>query len=246
MSNIVSVPRINALGLNGPEKTPNILLKEIFYDKINVENEDILKDENKIYSFCRKYLRENKKVLFIGGDHSITYPIGKAFYDIYSENAYLIVFDAHADCMPPMKEPTHEEFLAGLVKYGWNPNNLCLIGVRKIEEEEREFLEKNKIKYFNSKEGINEIKSFIIKNTKGKDVYLSIDIDALDSKFVPGVSYPEKNGLSKKDFFYLLSYFLNFKNLRVVDLVEIVYLKDKFRKTYKLSKKVLSLINNCF
>ncbi|MDD4563770.1 MAG: arginase family protein [Candidatus Nanoarchaeia archaeon] len=246
MKEIISIPRINALGLKGPEKTPEILLKKINHTKINTENQNISRDEKEIFKRIKESLSKDKRIFILGGDHSITYPSAKAFLQKYKQKSFIIIFDAHADCMPPMKEPTHEEFLAGLVKFGWNPKNICLIGVRKIESEEKEFLEKNKIKYFKTKIKTEEILNYLKQKTKNKKVYFSIDIDVIDPKFAPAVNYPEKKGLTKRKFFKLFKKILSLENLRLIDLVEIVLPKDKKNKTKRISKKIIYLINHSF
>ena len=137
---IVSVPMINALGLKGPEEAPGRILSELDLssEEVEIDNSDIKKSGELIYERSKEIFREKEKVVFIGGDHSITFPIFKAFLEEH-DNPFLIVFDAHADCMSPMKEPTHEEFLRGIIENGFSPENVILIGVRKIEREEKKF-----------------------------------------------------------------------------------------------------------
>ncbi|MFA5484786.1 MAG: arginase family protein [Candidatus Pacearchaeota archaeon] len=239
---VISIPRINALGLKGPEKTPEILLKKIKHIKVNVENQDIAQDEKEIFKEIKKQLNKKENLLLIGGDHSITYPSAKAFLQKYKQKSFLIIFDAHADCMPPMKEPTHEEFLAGLVKEGWNPKDICLIGIRKIESEEKKFIKKNKIKYFTPNEKITEILNYLEKSTKGKKVYLTIDIDVNDPKFAPAVNYPEQNGLNKRQFIKLIKSIKKNQNPIITDIVEFVPKKDKKKKTKRLVKEIINII----
>lgn len=241
MINIISIPRINALGLNGPEKAPEILLKKIPHEKINVGNEDISEDEKLIRKEVKKHVESSEKTLFVGGDHSITYPIGLDFMKKYRDKSFLIVFDAHPDCMPSMKEPTHEDYLAGLIKRGWNPKNICLIGIRKIEPEEKRFLEKFKMKYFSQENSIKEIKKYLEKNTNQKQIYLSVDIDAVDPKNAMAVNYPEQKGISKHNLFNLLKYIL--PKSHIIDIVEFVPQKDVKKKTERFVKKIIKLIN---
>ncbi len=242
MIKIISIPRINALGLKGPEKTSEILLKKINHEILFVKNENINFDEKIIQREIKKHLNENKKILAIGGDHSITYPIGKSFLKKYKEKSFLIVFDAHPDCMPAMREPTHEEFLSGLIRIGWNPKNICLIGIRKLEPEEKIYIKKNKIKYFPADANIKEIKQYL--KTISKKIYLSIDIDVIDPKSIPAVNYPERNGFSEKQFISLLKYILKKKSIELIDIVEFVPNKDKNNKSKKFIIKLIKLIKN--
>lgn len=240
---IVSVPRINALGLEGPEKMGRKVLVELGIEgeDIKVDNSDIESSERIIYSKSKEIFKEDEKVCFIGGDHSITYPIFKAFGEV-NENSFLIVFDAHADCMPPMKEPTHEEFLRAIIDKGLvKSENVILVGVRKVEDVEGKFLKDSGIKVFSEIYDLESVADYITEKANGKDVYVSVDIDVLDPAFAPAVNYPEVNGLSSKELFYLLRRIFCIKNLKVLDVVEAIPEKDlKFdNRTIKICAKII-------
>ena len=86
----------------------------------------IIEDE-KISSCYFDFTEWVQKIIFLGGDHSISYSLGKAFFEhCEKENKEpcLIIFDAHADCIKPMKEPTHEEWLRALIDEGFPKENI--------------------------------------------------------------------------------------------------------------------------
>ena len=243
---IISVPRINALGLKGPEKmgeavrTQNSELRTQM-SEIEIDNSDIQESEKQVYEKSKEVLNESDKAVFIGGDHSITYPIFKAFSGA-NKNPFLIVFDAHADCMAPMKEPTHEEFLRAIIEEGLvKPENIILVGARKIEDVERRFLEENNIKVFSDIYDLEAVADYITERANGMDVYVSVDIDVLDPAFAPAVNYPEVNGLSSRELFYLLKRIFCIKSLRVLDVVEAVPEKDEKydMRTIKVCVKII-------
>ena len=101
-----------------------------------------------------------------------------------------------------------------------------------------------KIKYFNSTIQPEEIIDFLKKKVLGKKIYVSIDIDAIDPKYAPGVNYPEKEGLTKESFFEILKKIKSMLDVRVYDLVEVVLEKDKDDKTLKLAKEIVNVIIN--
>jgi len=225
---LYSTNRINALGLKGPEKTPEAIKEFIKspIEHIQVDNNNIQESEKILYDKSKQIFQKDQKQIFIGGDHSITYPIFKAFQET-KQNPFLIIFDAHIDCDYSNEEPTHEEWLRAIVEKGFSPENIILIGARKEWKVEREFLNKHKIKVFRDIYDFGTAADYITERANGQDVYLSIDIDALDPAFAPAVNYPEPAGLSSRDFFYLLRRILRIPTLDTIDITEAVPEKDK-------------------
>ncbi|MEN7982420.1 MAG: arginase family protein [Nanoarchaeota archaeon] len=186
------------------------------------------------------------KVLFVGGDHSISYSLTRAFFDSCQNSGKepcLIVFDAHADCMEPMNEPTHEEWLRKLIEDGFPPQNVLLVGVRNIWKSELVFLKEKGIRAINFNRflgNIEEVCDSIMEFANGKELYVSIDIDVIDPAFAPGTGYREIGGLTSRQFIYLIQRIKKMKNLCAVDLVEINPEKDRDNLTVKLGAKIIS------
>jgi len=238
---IIKVPRVNALGKEGSEKAPDLILKEagLKGEEVEIDNFDLEKSDKEIYEKAKEVFGEGGGV-FVGGDHSISFPILRGFKEVY-ENCFLIVFDAHADCDFANKEPTHEEWLRAIVEAGWKPENIVLIGVRKMWDVEKKFLKEKGIKYFSANIDIEGVADYVTENAQGKDVYVSVDVDVFEPCVAPGVHYPESEGLSSKEFFYLWRRILHLPGLRGMDVVEVVpSLDEKYDyRTVKLGGKVL-------
>jgi arginase family enzyme len=243
-TSIYSCNRINALGLKGPERTPQEITKFTKHpiQHIQVSNDNIQKSQQLLYKRAQQIFLQNQKSLFIGGDHSITYPIFKAFQKLH-KNPFLIIFDAHADCMIPQQEPTHEEFLRAIIEDGFPSEKIILIGTRKIEPQEKAFLIKHNIKIFQTIYNMEAATDYITEKANSHDLYISIDIDALDPAFAPAVNYPEPNGLSSKEFFYILNRLLKIKSLKTIDIVEAVPEKDK-NFDYRTLRTIAKIIEN--
>ena len=225
---LYSTNRINALGLKGPEQTPEAIkqfLKQPI-EHIQVDNDNIQESQDILYKKAKEIFSKNEKQIFIGGDHSITYPIFKAFQEKY-KNPFLIIFDAHVDCDFCANEPTHEEWLRGIVEQGFDPKKIILIGARKMWDVEKKFLIENDIKVFSEIYDLQAATDYITEKANGHDLYISIDIDAIDPSQAPAVSYPEPNGLTSKEFFYILKRLLLIKSLNTIDIVEAIPEKDK-------------------
>ncbi len=227
---IVKVPFINGLGkTKGCEKAPNVLAKNA--GEIKVDNDNAKESLKEIYSKAFQIIKKGEQVLFVGGDHSISYPLAKAFSKVSRKKKCLVVFDAHADCMKPMKEPTHEEWLRAVIEEKLF-DRIILVGLRKIEPEEKRFLEKHK--------EVQICKAFDLPDDY--NLYLSIDIDVLDPSIAPGTGYLEPNGLSKEKFFQLIKKIKG--KARAIDLVEVNPDKDLNNKTIKLALDIIKKVKN--
>lgn len=213
-------------------------LQKVPIDYDNVENSNRLVYEKAFASF-------RERVLFVGGDHSISYPLTRAFFDSCQDSGKepcLIVFDAHPDCMEPMQEPTHEEWLRKLVEDGFPPQNILLVGVRNFWKDELVFLKEKGIRAINLNRFLGNIETVcdsIMEFANGKELYVSIDIDVIDPAFAPGTGYRETGGLTSRQFIYLIQRIKKMKNLRAVDLVEINPEKDESNLTVKLGAKII-------
>jgi len=131
-----------------------------------------------------------------GGEHSITRgciaPFTKKF-----KNICLLHFDAHAD----LRESYNGEKFshASAIKRCLDYPNVSLIsfGIRNISKSEIPFLKKNssRINIFWAKDknkwNLNKFKNLI----KNKTVYLTFDVDGLDSSIMPATGTPEPGGL---------------------------------------------------
>lgn len=265
---IIKIPGINGLGkTNGCERAGNEILKaldelytnesgkEIDVRKLNLEeihldNSDLVLTNKLIYENSLEAFEEQDKVIFLGGDHSVSFSTTKAFFEHcrkIRKEPCLIVFDAHPDLMPAMKEPTHEEWLRKLIEEGFPVKNILLVGVRNSDPRELEFIQEKKIRVVNMNTLLLDIENAcdaIMEFSNGKELYVSVDIDVIDPVFAPATGYKnEIGGLTSRQFLYLIQRINKIKTLRAVDIVEIndKLDKEKFEgMTVKLGAKVLA------
>jgi len=258
---IIRVRLINSMGkTDGCEKAPVEVIKalrtigsneggkEIDVDRLNLEEIHVdlnnLEEANYlIFKNSREVFEKNQKVFFIGGDHSISYPIGKAFGKV-EENPLIIIFDAHADCVEQGKEPTHEEWLRGLIDEGFPGSNVMLISARNFYADELDFIKKKGITLISMDvlqedlQGVCDLVMERARNASG--FYLSIDVDSVDPAHAPGTGYLEPGGMSSRDLIYFVKRLSLLDNFRGADLVEINPDKDINMMTVKLGAKLLA------
>jgi agmatinase len=263
---IVKVPGINGLGKTaGCERAGNAILAELkkIYtnelgkiiepdkldlEEIHLDNHNLELTNKLIYKNAFEAFETKSRVIFLGGDHSISYSLTRAFLDSCDDSgkkACLIVFDAHPDCMEPVDKnfPTHEEWLRGLLENGFSAENVLLVGVRNSDIQELSFLKEKGIRIISMNqllENLNDSCEIIMEFAHKKELYVSIDIDLIDPAFAPSTGYPESGGISSREFIYLIQRINKMKNLRAVDMVEINAEKDKTNLTINLGAKILA------
>ena len=220
--------------------------KIIFYDFML--NDNYSKYDNKnfnttfqnakyIYNMNRYALENNRVNINIGGDHSISLGSVAASKEKYGDDLIVLWVDAHADINnyeKSISKNTH-----GMPVYYLLHNNDCLensdwlddnklttdqiiyFGLRDVDDYEKSILEDMNIthcgvldeKYY--PRHFNKLKNII----KNKKVHLSIDVDALDPKYMPSTGSIAKQGLSME---YLLDLIDNIRDRVVnVDVVEL-------------------------
>ena len=173
------------------------------YRKIGIKTLTPFKIDKNIKKALNKMSKINEEILdkklfpmTFGGEHSITpgciAPFTKKYKDIC-----LLHFDAHADLRESYNGEKYSH--ASAIKRCLDYPNVSLIsfGIRNISKSEIPFLKKNssRIDIFwakdKSKWNLNKFKKLI----KNKTVYLTFDVDGLDSSIMPATGTPEPGGL---------------------------------------------------
>lgn len=256
---IVKVPTsAGGMGKTGSEKAPDAIeecIGEIFssettgkepecsFVEIKSSGQDLKSINEKIFSKADELFSKGEKPIFLGGDHSITYPIVKAFAK-RNKNIGLVIFDSHPDCTSDTMPPTHEDYIQAIVNEGIvSPENITILCVRNPAPEETAYMRGKGIQFIPMAEMFGKAPAVceeIMKKAKGFGaLYLSIDIDAVDPAFAPGTGYIEPGGLSSREMLYFIQQLKNLKNLRAADIVEVDPQKDIINMTSKLAAKII-------
>ncbi len=141
-------------------------------------------------------LARGSRPLILGGDHSITYPILRA-YGARGEQPAIVHFDAHGDLYDSFEGDRYshacpfarvmEERLA---------SHLIQVGVRTLTAHQREQVSKFGVETFGPA-GWREARA-VIAALDGP-VYVSLDLDVLEPMLAPGLSHPEPGGLTVRE-----------------------------------------------
>ena len=151
-------------------------------------------DFNEIEETISQILSWGLAPLSLGGDHSITYPLVKAFMAKYPD-LQILHLDAHPDLYDELNgnRMSHACPFARIMEHGV-VRRLVQVAIRTINGHQRAQADRFGVEVHEMKLGLADLPlSF------DGPLYISFDMDVLDPAFAPGVSHQEPGGLSIRE-----------------------------------------------
>ena len=180
-------------------------------------------------------LANGARLLSLGGDHSVSFPIIKAHAEQH-DDLNILHFDAHPDLYDdqPVGHYGHGCPFARIMETG-KIKRLVQVGIRTLNAHQKEQAERFGVEIVEMRNWSPELQfSF------GEPVYLSLDLDALDPAFAPGVSHFEPGGLSTREVISLINRFEG--QLIGADIVELNPHRDPYGMTAMVAAKFVKEI----
>jgi agmatinase len=222
----------NASYLRGPALAPPLIRAAFFCDSANLwsENETDLgaaglfadagdiaptADEmpDSVADAAGQLHAAGLKVLALGGDHSVTYPLVRAAARFHA-GLSILHFDAHPDLYADYAGNPHSHaspfariMEAGLVK------RLVQVGIRTINSHQRDQARRFGVEVLTMQDW-----RAVFECQFDTPLYLSFDLDCLDPAYAPGVSHREPGGLSTREAISVIQSLR--ANIVAADLVE--------------------------
>ena len=192
----------------------------------------------------KEIISKNKFPMVFGGEHSITPGAIKPFVEKYDE-IVLLHFDAHAD----LRESYNGEKFshASAIKRCLDFDNVKVVsfGVRNLSQPEMTYYKNNRdrIEIFWGKDkkdwDLNRLKDLF----KGKNVYITFDVDGFDASIMPATGTPEPGGLLWEDVLPIIKKVCQISNIVGADINELAPIKNFNSYNFlvaKLAYKILS------
>ena len=231
------------------------LNKELCFEKgiatleeIKFSNLTVKKSIEKIYDEVKKQISEDKFVVTLGGEHSISSATIKAHYNFY-KNISVLQIDAHSDLRNSYEgsKYSHASVMARVAEF---TTKIVQVGIRAQCKEEYDFIKTNRIKTFymreirNNKYGKNWQQKVV--NELNKNVYITFDVDGFDPSVISATGTPEPGGLFWDETMSLLKQVGKNKNIIGFDVVELA--PDKFHNSsnFTTAKLVYKILNYAF
>ena len=174
-----------------------------------------------VHSAVASTASQGKLPILLGGEHSITIGAVQALTELHSGMSVLYI-DAHADMRDRYMGTTW-----GHASVARRISEVCstvLIGVRSISAEEQEFIEEQgiPIQFWDAGSSANLDNAITLAaDHLTENIYISIDLDALDPSIMAGVGTPEPGGMLWHEILALLHAVSHRANIVGFDLVEL-------------------------
>lgn len=192
-----------------------------------------------VHKTTKLYIKKNKFVTIIGGEHSISIGTIRAFNECF-DNLTVLHIDAHADLR---KEYLGSKCNHACAVYEANQNtNLIQVGIRSMDAIEKTVMDEDKV-YFAHEMAVDDAWMDSAIDQMTENVFITFDLDALDPSIMPSTGTPEPGGLFWYETLDFLKQVFEEKNVVGFDIVELCPNKNAKASDFlaaKLYHKMLS------
>ena len=202
---------------------------------------------DKAYASSLELLKANKFPVVLGGEHSISVGVVKAFKEVYP-NISVLQLDAHYDM--------RNEYKGSKLNHGCvarRISEICPIvqvGTRSLSKEEKDFLATQppeKVKTINVYDILDTpLWKDAVSNSLSENVYITIDMDVFDPAIVPGVGTPEPGGIGWYETLDLLKEISKDKKIVGFDVVELCPIEGQIASDFFAAKLIYRLLGYIF
>ncbi|HEX8762717.1 MAG TPA: arginase [Candidatus Saccharimonadales bacterium] len=205
--------------------------------------------------------KDGQKSIVLGGDHSICLGAVSGASVGLKGNLGIIYFDAHGDMNTDQTTPSgniHGMQLASLMGFGApelahvygdqvkiHKENLVHIGGCDFDQAEKELVARENLQAFSildlMTQGLAPALTMIdMLAARVDNIWVSLDLDAIDAVYAPGAGMPNKKGLTYREIAALADHIGKKCNVVGVDVVEYNPMQDENGKTAELATELIA------
>jgi agmatinase len=224
------------------ETASEVYKKNIFTAKPIIEKGKPEKMVKKVEAAASEFLKQNKFIVTLGGEHSVTAGVAKAYAKKF-KNLSVLQLDAHSDLRPEY--------------HGSKYNHACVmsrvrelcpivqVGIRSMDIIEKPFIKKDRILFaehiYNKTDWMDKAISKLTDQ-----VYITIDLDVFDPSILPSTGTPEPGGLYWYQVLQFLKKVIKKKNVVGFDIVELAPNKNERSSDFLAAKLIYKLLSYKF
>jgi len=224
------------------ETASEVYKKNIFTAKPVIEKGAPEKMVEKVELAASEFLKQEKFIVTLGGEHSVTAGVVSAYAKKF-KNLSVLQLDAHSD----LRSEYH----------GSKYNHACVmsrvrelcpivqVGIRSMDIIEKPFIDKTRVFFAEDIYNKNDWMDKAISKLTDQ-VYITIDLDAFDPSILPSTGTPEPGGLGWYQVLEFLKKVIKNKNVVGFDIVELAPNKNERSSDFLAAKLVYKLLSYKF
>lgn len=170
-----------------------------------------------VYGNTKEYIKRNKFVTLVGGEHSLSIGSIRAFNECFDDLTVLHI-DAHADLRESYNGSRFNHACA--VYEASQTTNLIQVGIRSMDALEKTVQDEEKT-FFAHDLAKDDYWTDKVIELMTDNVFITFDLDALDPSIMPSTGTPEPGGLFWYETLEFLRQVFEEKNVVGFDLVEL-------------------------
>ena len=210
---------------------------------LNITNKtDPEEVNNKIQETARKFIKDGKFIVMLGGEHSISTGLARALFEKY-KNMSVLHCDAHGDTREEYQDSkyNHACVMARIREF---VPSLVQVGIRAIDIEEVENRKKNQHIFFGHEiadpNNTTWMQKAIDKLTD--NVFISIDLDVFDPAIMPSTGTPEPGGMWWYQYMTFMNKVIQQKNVVGFDVVELAPVEGSPAPDFLAAKMIYQML----
>lgn len=182
-----------------------------------------------------------------GGEHSLTYGVVEGLLSKIEGPLTVVQIDAHSDLRDTYEGTPHSHAcVARRMLELDRVEQLLQIGIRSICTEEAEVIKGNPGRvrtWFTEDVFEGDFEDELRRLVRGKNLYLTVDVDGFDPTLIPATGTPEPNGLTFRQGERIFKILSEEANLVAFDCVELAPIEGHHASDFVVAKLVYRLMN---
>lgn len=221
------------------ETNSEVYLKGIYTAPAVIEKNSPEKMVSAVKGVVKEFLLKNKFIVVLGGEHSVSIGSIQAFAESF-KNISILQIDAHSD----LREEYHNTAYNHACVMA-RARELCPIvqvGIRAADVSEINSIDGTRMFYGHSLRNNPDWMSQAI-NKLTENVYLTIDLDALDPSVMPSTGTPEPGGMTYWEIIDFIKLVIEKRNLVGFDVVELCPNENNKAPDFLASKLIYQILS---
>lgn len=194
-----------------------------------------------LYDQVKRLLSQDKFVITIGGDHSISSGAFRAMHEKFGEIG-CIQIDAHSDLRDEY-EGSSLSHACVMARIREMTPHTCQFGIRSQCREEAEMIKQQHLDVFTMhtmRQPGFDVKRILQKLPE--KVYLTLDVDAMDWSVIASTGTPEPGGFTWDELINLFEVIFNNKEVIGIDVVELSANENDRNSPFAVAKLIYKMI----